>query len=119
MKGKYRGIFGIKYLKSYIYIQRIYIYLSCENYHTFWPVRVLSIFQTLLKSEIVNKLISYEGIIDLIDKVCLWLVTGQWFSPGTLVSSTNKTDHHDITEILLKCDQMLTLPEDTKYLLLT
>jgi hypothetical protein len=24
------------------------------------------------------------------------------FSPGTLVSSTNKTDHHDITEILLK-----------------
>jgi hypothetical protein len=24
------------------------------------------------------------------------------FSPGTLVSSTNKTDRHDITEILLK-----------------
>jgi len=29
-------------------------------------------------------------------------VTGQWFSPGTPVSSTNKTDRHDITEILLK-----------------
>jgi hypothetical protein len=27
---------------------------------------------------------------------------GQWFSPGTLVFSTNKTDHCDITEILLK-----------------
>jgi len=26
----------------------------------------------------------------------------QWFSPGTPVSSTNKTDHHDTTEILLK-----------------
>jgi hypothetical protein len=25
-----------------------------------------------------------------------------WFSPGTQVSSTNKTDRHDITEILLK-----------------
>ena len=25
-----------------------------------------------------------------------------WFSPGTMVSSTNKTGHHDITEILLK-----------------
>ena len=25
-----------------------------------------------------------------------------WFSPGTLVSSTNKTDCHDIAEILLK-----------------
>ena len=29
----------------------------------------------------------------------LQLPTGQWFSP---VSSTNKTDLHDITEILLK-----------------
>jgi hypothetical protein len=25
-----------------------------------------------------------------------------WFSPGSLVSSSNKTDLHDITEILLK-----------------
>ena len=38
----------------------------------------------------------------LCDKVCQWLATGWWFSPGTPVSSTNKTDHHDITEILLK-----------------
>jgi hypothetical protein len=30
------------------------------------------------------------------------VATGQWFSPGTPVSSTNKTDCHDITEILLK-----------------
>jgi hypothetical protein len=29
-------------------------------------------------------------------------VTGWWFSPSPLVSSTNKTDRHDITEILLK-----------------
>jgi hypothetical protein len=35
-------------------------------------------------------------------KVCQWLATGRWFSPGAPVSSTNKTDHHDITEILLK-----------------
>jgi len=35
-------------------------------------------------------------------KVCQWLATGQWFSPGTPVSSTNKTDRHDINEILLK-----------------
>jgi hypothetical protein len=31
-------------------------------------------------------------------------VAGQWFSPGTFVSSTNKTDRHDITEILLKVE---------------
>jgi hypothetical protein len=29
-------------------------------------------------------------------------MAGRWFSPGTTVSSTNKTDRHDITEILLK-----------------
>jgi hypothetical protein len=27
---------------------------------------------------------------------------GTWFYAGTLVSSTNKTDRHDITEMLLK-----------------
>ena len=39
---------------------------------------------------------SRRGVLDttLCDKVCQWQ-----FSP---VSSTNKTDHHDITEILLK-----------------
>jgi hypothetical protein len=36
------------------------------------------------------------------DKVCQRLAAGGWFSPGTPVSSTNKTDHYDITEILLK-----------------
>ena len=36
------------------------------------------------------------------DKAYQLLVHGRWFSPGTLVSSTNKTDRHDITEILLK-----------------
>ena len=34
--------------------------------------------------------------------VCQWIATGQWFSLGSPVSSTNKTDHHDIGEILLK-----------------
>jgi hypothetical protein len=29
-------------------------------------------------------------------------MAGQWFSPGTPVSSINKTDHHDINEILFE-----------------
>jgi len=29
-------------------------------------------------------------------------MVGWWFSPDTPVSSTNKTDRHDIAEILLK-----------------
>ena len=40
--------------------------------------------------------------ITLCDKVCQWLATGRWFSPGTPVSSTNRTDRHDIAEILLR-----------------
>ena len=32
----------------------------------------------------------------------LSLATGRWFSLGAPVSSTNKTDRHDITDILLK-----------------
>jgi hypothetical protein len=40
----------------------------------------------------------------LCDKVCQWLATGRWFSPGTLVPSTNKSDCHDTAEILLKAE---------------
>jgi hypothetical protein len=47
---------------------------------------------------------SWRGVLDttLGDNVCQWLTTGRWFSLGTPVSSINKTDCHDITEILLK-----------------
>jgi len=47
---------------------------------------------------------SWQDVLDttLCDKVCQLLATGQWFSPGTPVSSTNKTDCQEITEILLK-----------------
>jgi hypothetical protein len=49
---------------------------------------------------------SWRGVLNTTlcdkDKVWQWLATGWWFSPGPLVSSTNKTDRHDITEILLK-----------------
>jgi hypothetical protein len=36
------------------------------------------------------------------DKVHQLLVHGRWFSPGTPASSTTKTGHYDIAEILLK-----------------
>jgi hypothetical protein len=36
------------------------------------------------------------------DKAYPLLVHGQWFPPGTPASSTTKTGHHDIAEILLK-----------------
>ena len=36
------------------------------------------------------------------DKVCQWRLAGWWFSLVAPASSINKTDHQDITEILLK-----------------
>jgi hypothetical protein len=34
------------------------------------------------------------------DKDDQWFATGLWFSPGTPVSSINKSDCHDITNIV-------------------
>ena len=44
---------------------------------------------------------SWWGVLDttVCNKVCQWPTAGRWFSPGTPVSSTNKTDSHNITEI--------------------
>jgi hypothetical protein len=38
------------------------------------------------------------------DKVYQLLAHGRWFSPSTPASSTTKTGHHDIAEILLKVE---------------
>ena len=38
---------------------------------------------------------------------------GQWFSPGTLFSSTIKADHHDIAEVLLKVTLNTINPKPT------
>jgi hypothetical protein len=44
------------------------------------------------------------------------LQEGRWFSLGTPVSSTNKTDCHDITEILLKVAlNTITLTQDLDF----
>ena len=45
-----------------------------------------------------------RGVLNttLCAKVCQWIAVGQRFSLGTPVSSSNKTDCHGITEILLK-----------------
>ena len=56
---------------------------------------------------------SHSGDTTLCDKVCQWLATGQWFSSGTPVSSTNKTDRHDITGILLKVELNTIKPNQT------
>ena len=44
----------------------------------------------------------------------VWLATGMWFSMGTSVSSTNKTDCHDIAEILLNTITLTLIPLKNK-----
>ena len=53
----------------------------------------------------------------LCDKVCQWLATGRWFSPGPPVSSTNNTDRRDITEILLNV-ALKTIKQKNKIFLI-
>jgi hypothetical protein len=52
---------------------------------------------------------SLRGVLDttLCNKVCQWLATGLLFFPSTPVSSTNKTDRH---EILLKVSLNTIIP---------
>jgi hypothetical protein len=58
--------------------------------------------------EFESRLLRGVQVSTLCDKVCQWFASGQWFtsgrwfSLGTVVSSTNKTDTHEIIEILLK-----------------
>ena len=52
----------------------------------------------------------------LCDKVCQWLAASRWFSLGIPVSFTNKTDRHDITEILLKVSLVFSKARLLDYL---
>ena len=60
--------------------------------------------QCLLPLTLRVRILLKRGVLDTIlcDKVCQWLAAGLWFSPGTPVSSTNKTACHDSYKILLK-----------------
>jgi hypothetical protein len=64
----------------------------------------LLMHSVFITNNAVSSNATHEDVLDttIFDKVCQWLVAGRWFSLETPVSSTNKTDRHDITEILLK-----------------
>ena len=78
---------GLSWL--WLYGSWIYFYLTISVYHHY-------------RCEFEPS--SWRAILDttLCYQVCQWLATGLWFSPGPPLSSTNKTDCHDKTEILLK-----------------
>ena len=109
----------IWYLKNKkIYIQCIYIWGENTNeFDSFNNIYAnldgkrncyLNIFKTITTKFEPR---SWRGVFDttLCDKVCQWLATGWWFSPGTPVFSINKTERHDISEILLEVE-LNTIP---------
>jgi len=101
----------------FLYIKKINIYiiyllkLYQNTYHRNGAVRVVIVWYLDLQLPIQSVPITWLklwvriplrwGVLDttLCDRICQWLSTGRWFSPGTMFSSTNKTDRHDITEI--------------------
>ena len=80
--------------------------LSTEGPSWSWSW-LLNLWLAMQSVSITNNVVSSNplrrGLHDtpLCDEVCLWLATGRRFCSGTPVSSTNKPDRHDITEILL------------------
>jgi len=61
-------------------------------------IYILPMQSVPITTKVVSLNLPSRGVLNttLCDKVCQWLATGQW------VSSTNKTDRCDLTEILLK-----------------
>ena len=77
---------------------------SNEFSHLKYIVAIIHSYHVRTNLPITNNVVSSNPtqtkFTTLCDKkVCQWLATGQWFFP---VSSINKTDCHDIAEILLK-----------------
>ena len=72
------------------------------------PDRMVVGFTTQLPMQsvsITTKVVSsWRCVLDaaLCDKLCQCLAASRWFSPCPPVSSTNKTDRHDVAEISLK-----------------
>ena len=76
------------------YIQYLKHMTRCKNIYQNYKINHKSI-------KVVSSNPVHDGVLDttLCDKVCQWLATGRWLSLGTPVSSTNKTDRHDIVEV--------------------
>jgi hypothetical protein len=101
----------IYWLRTIIYIVCIYIIWTHGRDHM--VVGFTTTYETNVYHHWCCEFESHSGDTTLCDKVCQWLAIGQWFSSGTPVSSTNKTDRHDIFGILLKVALNTIKPNQT------
>ena len=70
----------------------------CEGVIAFFYVQHLPVQSV----PITTKVVSLNPVDGEMYSIQHYVIKFVWFSPGTPVSSTNKTDRNDITEILLK-----------------
>ena len=82
-------------LLRYIYTEPSWPSSYCSWIYNCWCNQFLSLLKLWVRISIRARCTT------LCDTVCQWFWIGRCFSPGPPVSPTNKTDCHDITEILL------------------
>jgi len=104
LSGKFKTKVSFKICNFYKVIHCIEYYIFVIQ--QFLNYRMSSCDSYLLGDSFVSDLMLWVRIrarcTTLCDKVWQWLAADRWFAPGTPVSSTNKTERHDITEILFK-----------------
>ena len=99
----------------------LWIFTACL--YTYWGGRhgcdrmVIGFTTTYSISAYHHWCCEFKSRLPSCDQVCQWLATCRWFSPSPPVSSTNKTDRHDITEILLKM-ALNTIKQTNKHTIL-
>ena len=75
----------------------------CSDYNGSWIVSTSWVSQDLCFRKPCSTLVMILCLSQCrSDTVCELFAAGVWFFPGTPVSSIDKTDRHNITEILLK-----------------
>ena len=107
-----------------LYLRNIYIYqfLRGDHCHDRMVVECATTYASSayhhLSCEFESS--SWRGVLDttLCDIIFKWLMAGRLFTSGTLFCSTNKTDHHYITKILLKVALNTINPLHTTFVIL-
>jgi hypothetical protein len=81
--------------------RQTWLWCSCDHFFLLFNNFTFNNISVILWSSVLLVAKPKYNFI-LCDNVCQWLAAGQWFSQGTFGFATNKTELHNITEILLK-----------------
>jgi hypothetical protein len=94
-------IFSVTFKRKVIWYIQIWKHVDkVKNSYVFMLIFILSFCKLICKYSISRKSLKLYHImlyqVHLTSYFCQWLAVDRWFSPGTQVSSTNKTECHDV-----------------------